>query len=431
MHRHFLSSCAALLLSNAAAYHVVTRQPAVVRRNRAPTTSMLFDETTQWLLDAPFLDSGFLTNPNLIAILGVAGASVAARSVGDGGPLGAPYPPRADAYDPEAADRFYGARLPAVASRLFTLAYLTGAFNLRLLVDYLLYKRAGAPEGESWPNEQDRAKEALALATKLGPTFIKLAQALSIRTDLIPEAYALELRQLQDAVPAFDSALAKAIIAEELKLPANGLGSKFKKVSAEPLAAASIGQVYKAELADGRDVAIKVQRPSILDEIALDLYLLRLLAPIQTRISNAVNKVETYPEDIKLATDLVDEWGRGFVAETDYLYEAANTRAFSEAMERRGLGAVTAPTVVPELSTRKVLVTEWIDGSRLDLDASPDVPRLCGVAINAYLTMLLDTGVLHCDPHPGNLLRSKAGQLVILDWGMTQQVSLAVQGPRV
>ena len=130
----------------------------------------------------------------------------------------------------------------------------------------------------------------------------------------------------------------------------------------------------------------------------------------------------TYPEDLKLATDLVDEWGRGFVAETDYLYEAANTVEFSRAMERRGLGAVTAPTVVPELSTTRVLVTEWVDGTRLDLDASPDVPRLCGVAINAYLTMLLDTGVLHCDPHPGNLLRSKEGKLVILDWGMAQAV---------
>ena len=110
------------------------------------------------------------------------------------------------------------------------------------------------------------------------------------------------------------------------------------------------------------------------------------------------------------------------MAETDYQYEAANTDAFSAAMERRGLGAVTAPKVVPELSSRRVLVTEWVDGTRLDLDASPDVPRLCGVAINAYLTMLLDTGVLHCDPHPGNLLRTTDGKLCILDWGMTLAV---------
>ena len=112
------------------------------------------------------------------------------------------------------------------------------------------------------------------------------------------------------------------------------------------------------------------------------------------------------------------------VAEVDYLAEAKNTIEFSAAMERRGLNAVTAPAVVSELSTSKILVTEWVEGTRLDRDASEDVPRLCGVAINAYLTMLLDTGTLHCDPHPGNLLRTTDGRLCVLDWGMT----LAVPG---
>ena len=158
----------------------------------------------------------------------------------------------------------------------------------------LIYKRAGAPEGEPWPNEADRAREALGLATQLGPTFIKLAQALSIRTDLIPETYALELRQLQDAVPAFDSDEARAILARELLAPgakALGLTSIFTELSVEPMAAASIGQVYKGTLLDGRQVAVKVQRPSILDEIALDLYVLRILTPLQTRLSNLINRV--------------------------------------------------------------------------------------------------------------------------------------------
>jgi predicted unusual protein kinase regulating ubiquinone biosynthesis (AarF/ABC1/UbiB family) len=110
------------------------------------------------------------------------------------------------------------------------------------------------------------------------------------------------------------------------------------------------------------------------------------------------------------------------VAEVDYVAEARNTMEFSAAMERRGLNAVTAPTVVTELSSSKVLVTEWVEGTRLDRDASDDVPRLCGVAINAYLTMLLDTGTLHCDPHPGNLLRTTDGRLCVLDWGMTLSV---------
>jgi len=102
--------------------------------------------------------------------------------------------------------------------------------------------------------------------------------------------------------------------------------------------------------------------------------------------------------------------------------EAKNIIQFEKAMRARGLDAVCAPAVVEDLVRDTVLVTEWVEGTRLDRDASPDVPRLCGVAINAYLTMLLDTGTLHCDPHPGNLLRTLDGRLCILDWGMTLAV---------
>ena len=232
----------------------------------------------------------------------VAGAAWATRPTG---PVGAPYPADAKGYDPEAADVFYGSRLPFVAARLLRLGSLTLAFNLRLGLDYLAYKRAGAPEGEPWPNEADRAREALGLATQLGPTFIKLAQALSIRTDLIPETYALELRQLQDAVPAFDSDEARAILARELLAPgakALGLTSIFTELSVEPMAAASIGQVYKGTLLDGRQVAVKVQRPSILDEIALDLYVLRILTPLQTRLSNLINRVPQHGQSALLGS---------------------------------------------------------------------------------------------------------------------------------
>ena len=142
------------------------------------------------------------------------------------------------------------------------------------------------------------------------------------------------------------------------------------------------------------DYSAQVQRPGILAEIALDLHVLRILTPIQTTLQNAANGAKTSPADIEAAISLVDEWGRGFVAETDYRLEAENTRNFESAMRNRGLEAVCAPPVVSELVRDKVMVTEWIEGTRLDRDASPDVPRLCGVAINAYLTMLLDTGVL-------------------------------------
>merc|ERR1740139_1571239 len=201
----------------------------------------------------------------------------------------------------------------------------------------------------------------------------------------------------------------------------------FASLSESSVASASIGQVYKGTLKDGRVVAVKVQRPGILGEIALDLHVLRLLTPVQTVLQNAVNGIETSQEDIDTALTLVDEWGRGFVAETDYRLEAQNTARFEFAMRQRGLDAVCAPAVVEGLVRDKVLVTEWVDGTRLDKDASADVPRLCGVAINAYLTMLLDTGVLHCDPHPGNLLRTTDGKLCILDWGMTLEVPEGLQ----
>ena len=169
----------------------------------------------------------------------------------------------------------------------------------------------------------------------------------------------------------------------------------FSELSETPVASASIGQVYRGKLAEnGKDVAVKVQRPGILGEIALDLHVLRILSPIQTKLQNLVNGLSTSQEDIDLGIALVDEWGRGFVAETDYRLEAQNTIDFESAMRKRGLDAVCAPTVVEGLVRDKVLTTEWVEGTRLDKDASEDVPRLCGVAINAYLTMLLDTGVL-------------------------------------
>ena len=310
-----------------------------------------------------------------------------------------PYQPGPNTYDPIAAEQFYSKRPFMVLKRILRLASLTAVFNSGLLFDWLILgKLLGDDEYTALrKNEPQRAKESLILCQQLGPTFIKLGQALSIRTDLLPELYALELRALQDAVPPFDSAEAREVLKRELGV--NDLKTLFENLSEEPVASASIGQVYRGKLRNSqKDVAVKVQRPGILGEIALDLYVLRLLTPIQTKLQNAVNRLETTKEDIDTAVSLVDEWGRGFVAETDYRLEARNTIQFEEFMRRRNLDAVCAPAVVDDLTRDKVLVTEWVEGTRLDKDASPDVPRLCGVAINAYLTMLLDTGVLHCDP---------------------------------
>ncbi|EED88072.1 predicted protein, partial [Thalassiosira pseudonana CCMP1335] len=331
--------------------------------------------------------------------------------------------PGSNTYNPVIAQEFYSKRPLMVIKRILRLASLTAVFNSGLLWDWLVLGKLLKDEEYSAlrRNEKQRAKDALVLCEKLGPTFIKLGQALSIRTDILPELYALELRQLQDAVPPFDSSEARSVLRKELNV--SDLNAIFTQLSEKPVASASIGQVYRGILKEnGKEVAVKVQRPGILGEIALDLHVLRVLTPIQTTLQNAVNRQKTTQEDIDTAVALVDEWGRGFVAETDYRLEAENTINFGDAMKKRGLDAVCAPTVVENLVRDKVLVTEWVEGTRLDRDASDDVPRLCGVAINAYLTMLLDTGVLHCDPHPGNLLRTTDGKLCILDWGMTLSV---------
>jgi len=330
----------------------------------------------------------------------------------------APYAPGANSYDPQLAQAFYAHRKFLVLKRMLKLAILTSGFTTAILWDRLILGKLLQDENYTAlkRNEPQRAKEALVLSQKLGPTILKLAQALSIRTDLIPEAYALELRQLQDNVRPFPNDEAYAVLRREL----GDLDRMFQSLSPTTVASASIGQVYRGTLRDGRDVAVKVQRPNILAEIALDLHVLRVLTPIQTTLQNLVNGVATTQADIDTAVRLVDEWGRGFVAETDYRLEAQNTRDFAAAMQSRNLDAVCAPAVVQ--CTDRVLLTEWVQGTRLDRDASPDVPRLCGVAVNAYLTMLLDTGVLHCDPHPGNLLRTTDGKLCVLDWGMTLTV---------
>jgi len=287
-------------------------------------------------------------------------------------------------YDVVKANLFYGSRPLYVLRRMLRLISLTASFNWHLLLDWRT--------GNLQTNEKIRAKEALELCTKLGPTFIKLGQALSIRTDLINEAYATELQKLQDAVPPFNSTYAKEIICREIGI--KDLKEKFSYVSEQPLAAASIGQVFRGTLLDGTDVAIKVQRPRILDDIAVDLYLLRLITPLQVRATNLVQGIAADQFDIDGGLAFVDEWGKGpnlltellisyiyiptdsgLVAEADYCLEAKNAQQFISAMESRGLTALMAPGVVAELSGSKVLVTKWIDGTRLDRDASADVPR--------------------------------------------------------
>lgn len=265
-------------------------------------------------------------------------------------------------------------------------------------------------------NAEQRAVELAKLLTKLGPSFIKVGQSLSIRTDLLSPAYVRGLQTLQDQVPPFSSKIAKEILQKEWGRPIDEVVSY---ISPEPVAAASLGQVYKATLREGgQEVAIKVQRPNIMTQVALDMYLLRQMAPIAKSV-------------FKLNTDTVgtvDAWGTGFVDELDYLQEAKNAEEFAESIETTPLkDVVFAPPVIEKYSTVRVLTTEWVVGERLDKSSSQDVTVLCSIAMNSYLTMMLESGLLHCDPHPGNLLRTPDGRLCILDWGMVTRLDKDLQ----
>ena len=323
-----------------------------------------------------------------------------------------PYP--TGRYDPASARAYYAARPWTVARRVFESLAPASGLGLSLLVDYL----RGPATLEA--NARVRAEQLVSALTAMGPTYIKVGQALSIRADLISPPYIAALTGLQDRVPAFPTEEAKAILAAEWGLrDASAVDGLFSSLSAQPVAAASLGQVYKGTLRDGgREVAIKVQRPGVEGGISLDLLLIRSLA----RAFKALNNLNS---DL---VGLVDDWGRGFVDELDYTLEARNAAAFTDSMAGTPLaGVVTAPAVLGEYSTRRVLTTEWVDGQRLEKSQAADVSKLCGVALNAYLTMLLSTGLLHCDPHPGNLLRTDDGRLCILDWGLVTRVEEDLQ----
>jgi predicted unusual protein kinase regulating ubiquinone biosynthesis (AarF/ABC1/UbiB family) len=143
------------------------------------------------------------------------------------------------------------------------------------------------------------------------------------------------------------------------------------------VASASIGQVYRGFI-DDVEVAVKVQRPNVLADIALDLYCMREFAPIYQKFTGGATNLQA----------LANEWDRGFIQELDYRKEAENTIRFNQGMQARNINAVCAPVVLPGYSTEQILVTEWVDGTRLDRSDAADVPRLCSVALNAYLVML-------------------------------------------
>ncbi|KAG7347961.1 ABC1 family-domain containing protein [Nitzschia inconspicua] len=255
----------------------------------------------------------------------------------------------------------------------------------------------------------------------LGPTFIKAGQMMSVRPDVLPQATLDELTKLQDSVVPFDTNVAVQQIEKELGGP---LGQFFTSISEEPVAAASLAQVYLATLNDGNNtkVAVKVQRPSVLGTVSKDLYVLRRAAEVFQGL------VERFaPQQRTNYVALLNEWAIGFYTELDFNNEANNQQRLRDLLLEKGVQGVTVPKVYKELCTRRLLVSEWMDGKKLSEAAPEEIKRVTPAAQEAFLTQLFEVGFFHADPHPGNLLllrepTADGAELALIDCGLMASI---------
>lgn len=257
--------------------------------------------------------------------------------------------------------------------------------------------------------------ERLRLAfEELGPTFIKFGQILSTRHDLLPEEYIRELSRLQDSVPPFEYDEVKSAVEKEL---GKNIDELFLSFEQEPLAAASIGQVHRARLHNNEEVVVKVMRPGVEEIIETDLFILKSMAKF----------AEKHIKETKFFNPVgfVDDFGRVIRQELDYTHEAQNADRFY--FNFRDSSTVRIPKIYWKYTTKRIMTQEYMEGTRiLDMDRIKEMgldPKTISINIsNSYLKMIFEDGFYHADPHPGNLLVSKDGIIIFLDFGMAGHV---------
>lgn len=274
----------------------------------------------------------------------------------------------------------------------------------------------GFPRDDDAPDGDEALAERFAAdLEELGPTFIKLGQLLSTRFDLLPPAYTTALARLQDDAEPADFESLREVVEAEL---GGRIGDLYGSFDREPLAAASLGQVHRATLRNGREVVVKVQRPGVREQAREDMETLARLAGLADRHTDTGRRFGF--------EQLLAEFRRSLSGELDYRREARNLRRFGELTADYDLLVVPAP--VEELSTSRVLTMDRVDGRKvtdvgplglLDLDTRPIVEQLFG----CYLDAMLRHGFLHADPHPGNMLVTDDGRLALLDLGMVTNVA--------
>ncbi|KAI3992408.1 hypothetical protein MKX01_030294 [Papaver californicum] len=311
----------------------------------------------------------------------------------------------ASVYSPELLSLKYSSSPLKVVRRTVEISVGLGGFAVKVLLDQR--------NGQLDRNKRMRAVELRKTLTRLGPTFVKIGQGLSTRPDLCPPEYLDELSELQDALPTFPDTEAFACIERELGLPVE---SVYSSISPSPIAAASLGQVYKARLKkSGQMVAVKVQRPGIEEAIGLDFFLIR-------GVGIFINKyVDVITSDV---VALIDEFACRVFQELNYVQEGKNARRFKKLYADKV--EVLVPDIFWEYTAGKVLTMDWVNGVKLNEQEAIEgqglkVLDLVNTGIQCSLRQLLEYGYFHADPHPGNLLATPDGKLAFLDFGMMSE----------
>jgi aarF domain-containing kinase len=288
-------------------------------------------------------------------------------------------------YDPVAAEKLLFRQPAKWLMRNVQIAVPLGLWVGGVLWDIAL--------GTEQKNRINRANQLLGTLTNLGPAIIKAGQALASRPDLLSSEYLEALQKLQDDVPTYSNEVAFATVKQELSL--ESFNDVFELLEPKPVAAASIGQVYKARLLSNGDVvALKIQRPNCEQIIALDLYVLRWWSGVANAITTFLKR------DINVQS-IIDDFGEIIYRELDYVAEAANAQRFAELYA--AINDVFVPKVYSDLTTSKVLTMEWVDGYRLsdpNLETyGLDRKKLVNILIQCSLRQILENGFFHADPH--------------------------------
>ncbi|HVX96740.1 MAG TPA: AarF/UbiB family protein [Polyangia bacterium] len=303
-----------------------------------------------------------------------------------------------------AANSLSRARLVRRATRI---AWLVGKHWVRFWIGFvLLFVRfSGKARRRDWFGQV-----VLDLFRDLGATFIKLGQIMSTRPDLIPEFVSKKLQQLQDDVGPFPLAAVTRSIEHDLGAPVAKLFPEFAPV---PLASASVSQVHKARLPDGRLVAVKVRRPDVVELCTFDLAVMRLGA----RVLNAIPSISTLAP---IAT--VDEFGRAIFSQLDFRVEARNNRRFRENFREEAM--VVFPEVIEGLSSERILTMTFIEGTKIlsTKQTRSDPKRVARLGLRVLLKMIFEDGFVHADLHPGNILITPEDKLALLDLGLVGEL---------